>query len=362
MKVRIIGTAALTFLFAIGSFAQVTPAAGVTPPDDTPKVNVGATIFTDFTYQDSPKIADADKNNVNLSSFNVSRAYINITGNLNHLLSFRITPDVARETSATSSVSGSQIFRLKYAYGQLALDDWTTKGSWLRLGVHQTPYLDYTEGIYRYRFQGSLFTERVSQLSSSDAGFSARWVFPGNYGDVHAGFYNGENYNKAETNNQKAFEVRGTLRPLPLGGALKGFRLTGFIDSDRPVHSAKRDREIGQVSFEHPLINAAVEYLTAKNQALAASPDVKSKGWSAWATPRFGTSGWEMLLRRDSWKPDDTKSEKQTRNIIGVAYWIPNLARVTSSILFDYDSMKRSGITPAVPDATNYAVHVLINF
>lgn len=30
--------------------AQVTPAAGYTPPDDTPAFKIGATIFGDYTY------------------------------------------------------------------------------------------------------------------------------------------------------------------------------------------------------------------------------------------------------------------------------------------------------------------------
>src|SRR2546426_3543816 len=98
---------ALCTALATGAYAQVTPAAGYTPPDDTRKFNVGATIFADYTYQESPQIADVDKNSVKLSSFNVSRAYINITGQLNHLLFFRITPDIARETSTTSAISGS---------------------------------------------------------------------------------------------------------------------------------------------------------------------------------------------------------------------------------------------------------------
>ena len=44
--------AAMVAMFATAAAAQVTPAAGYTPPDDTPKVNVGATIFGDYTYKD----------------------------------------------------------------------------------------------------------------------------------------------------------------------------------------------------------------------------------------------------------------------------------------------------------------------
>ena len=354
---------ALCTALSTGAYAQVTPAAGYTPPDDTRKFNIGATIFADYTYQESPQITDVDKNSVKFSHFQVTRAYINVTGQLNHLFRFRITPDVSRETSTTSSLSGSQIFRLKYAYGQFNLDDWTTHGSWLRLGVQQTPYMDYTEGIYRYRFQGTIFPERTGFLSASDAGFSGHWNFPSNYGDVHAGFYNGENYNKAEVNNQKAFQVRGTLRPFPLGGIWKGLRLTGFIVDDHYAEADKRQRVIGEVTFEHSHINAGFDYLQTKDRVSKAAAQVDAKGWSVWATPKFG-KGWEALLRHDDLEPNkNVSSQKQKRNIAGIAYWIPNLAPgVTSAILLDYDSLSRTGLTPSVPRTTNYEIKTLINF
>ena len=102
--------------------AQVTPAAGYTPPDDTPSIRVGATIYTDFTYQPSPEVTDADGNVVNPSSFNVTRSYINITGNVSHIVAFRITPDVQRQSGLVSLGSGSSVsndslvFRIKYVW------------------------------------------------------------------------------------------------------------------------------------------------------------------------------------------------------------------------------------------------------
>src|SRR6476661_425196 len=114
-------------LVTVPLFAQVTPAAGYTPPDDTPSFKVGVTIFGDYTWIDSPTTKDSDGNTIHPSSFNVSRAYINGTG---------------------SSLAGSQDFRLKYAYAQFNLDDWMTRGSWVRFGVQQTPLVDYEEGIY----------------------------------------------------------------------------------------------------------------------------------------------------------------------------------------------------------------------
>ena len=40
---------------ATSADAQVTPAAGYVPPDDTPSIRVGVTIFADYTYQTDPK-------------------------------------------------------------------------------------------------------------------------------------------------------------------------------------------------------------------------------------------------------------------------------------------------------------------
>src|SRR5689334_7847337 len=111
----------LLFVSSVAS-AQITPAAGFTPPDDTPSIKVGVTLYADYTYTESPQSKDADGNTINPSAFNVSRSYINITGNINHNLAFRITPDVTRQSglislTAPNSISNdSLVFRIKYAF------------------------------------------------------------------------------------------------------------------------------------------------------------------------------------------------------------------------------------------------------
>ncbi|HUJ12307.1 MAG TPA: hypothetical protein VL284_00840 [Thermoanaerobaculia bacterium] len=358
---RILAAAALGAALATGAFAQVTPAAGYTPPNDNPSFKVGATIFADYTYQDSPETKDADGNTINPSSFNVSRAYINFLGTLNHLVSFRITPDITRESGSGSSLNGSYTFRLKYAFGQLNLDDWTTHGSWLRFGLQQTPWIDYAEGIYRYRFQGPTFVDREGLLASSDLGFSGHYNFAGNYGDIHAGVYNGEGYNHPEANNEKSFQVRATLRPLPLGGAMKGLRISGYADIDHYVESGKKQRYLGQVSYESPWVNAAVEYVDVKDRTSVTKTEIDGRGYSVWATPKFG-GGWEALLRHDDFKPNSDASLKRKRDIAGIAYWFPHMSGVQTALLADYDSTKQSGVTPAPPKTTLYGIKMLVNF
>lgn len=287
---------------------------------------VGATIFADYTQTSET------------SSFNVSRAYVNVTGSLNKRLSFRVTPDIYRETSG-----GSQQFRLKYAYAQLNLDEWLTKGSFVRAGMQQTPYLDHAEAVYRYRWQGTGFAEREGYLSSADTGVSMRYVFPNDRGDVHGGIYNGEGYGKAETNEEKAFQIRATVRPV------KPLRVTLFAVSDRYGENAPRERLIGQVTFEHKRGNAGVEVLSTKDRAL------EGRGWSVFATPKLG-KGWELLLRHDRNEPDD--AVVRTRNITGLAYWVPNVQKMTAAVMVDRDSLAVTG----KDDDTRYGVKMLLVF
>src|SRR5262245_48207735 len=308
--------------------AQITPAASYTPPDDTPSIALGVTLYADFTYQNTPEIRDADGNLINPSAFNVTRSYINVIGKLNHWVAFRITPDVVRQSGLITLVppsvitNDSLVFRIKYAYMQFNLDDWMTRGSWVRFGIHQTPLLDYTEGIYRYRFQGTTFTEREGFLTSSDAGVSFHYNFAKNFGDVHVGYYNGDGYSKPEANNQQAVQIRGTLRPFATATpVLRGLRLTGFYDGDNYIKSDEKTRADFQATFEHKYVNAGYDYLHTSDQPTAAVAVLKGNGYSFWFTPK-STVGVEGLFRYDHYTPNsDFDDRTRHRTIVGIAYW-----------------------------------------
>lgn len=359
--------------------AQVTPAAGYTPPDDTPKVNAAGTIFADYTYQADPKTKDSDGNTIHTSGFNLARAYLTLTGSVSHWVSFRVTGDVTRETlsgapaGTTLSTNNSLEYRLKYAYGQINFDDFLTRGSWIRFGLQQTPFIDYEEGIYRYRFQGQVFVEREgpggsgSFLVSSDNGASTRVVLPANYGEVHVGVYNGEGYQNPESNDQKAYQVRVTVRPMPDIAIAKGLRISGFYDGDHYVRHAKKDRFVANATFEHPYINAGIDYLDAKDQnASAAKPEVTARGWSAWATPRTPI-GVEALLRYDDLEPNTGVSGHKRRYIGGISYWFPvTKAGIAAALLADFEEVRYKdfpiGNALNKPTERRLALHTLFNF
>ena len=353
----------LVLMMNAGSAAAQDAPANPSAVPSYPSVKVSITLFTDYTINQKPKITDADGNTITFNAFQVTRSYINVTGNLSRRVAFRLTPDITRETGSGSSLSGSYTFRLKYAYVQWNLDEIVTAGSYARLGMQDTPWISFMDGIYRYRFQGPTFSDREGFLSSADVGASFRYAMPGNYGDVHAGIYNGETFARPELNDQKGFMVRGAVRPLPRHAVLRGLRVAGFYDKDAYVRNADRTRVIGAVTFEHPRVHAAFEHLTGRDQnASATRPPVEARGWSAWVTPRFGR-GWEALLRADSLEPDRAAPEqKKRRTIAGVAYWFPLQGNLQTAVLLALEDVRYTHVVPARENERRIAVHALINF
>lgn len=367
---------AVLIVGAVPAFAQVTPTPTVPPPDDTPSVRVGGLIYADFTETIAPTITDAGGAIVSPSAFNVGRAYINVTGQLNHLFAFRITPDVARETGSGSSLAGSQTERLKYAYAQMNLDDWLWRGTYVRGGMIQTPYVDFEETIYRYRFQGTVFAEREGFMVSSDSGAAIRTLTPGGYGEIVAGVYNGEGYTRADPNNQKAIEVRGTLRPFPAGNLSRGLRLTVFYTGDHAVRDAEKRRAIGLVTFEHRFVTMAASYLDAVDQVVPTAPQVRARGASFWMTPKLplgpppvappaGTvrASLEGLFRYDWIEPSRAQPGDKQRLIAGVSYWpAMRSASYSAAFLLDYERVNYANFTAARPNERRLAVHMMVAF
>jgi hypothetical protein len=359
-------TVALCLSLPHGALAQVTPTANPAAAADTPSVRVGATLFLDYTVQTAPKVTDIDGNSVTGNAFNIGRAYVNVTGQINHIVAFRVTPDIVRETASVSSLNGSLTYRLKYAYAQFNLDDWMQRGSWARFGMQQTPWIDFIDNVYRYRFQGPTMEDREGILSSSDVGATFHYNFAGNYGDVHGGFYNGDNYNRIEPNDQKGLMVRGTFRPLPTHPLLRGLRVSGFHDHDAYVEDAERLRTIAGLTYEHPWFNAAWNYLWTTDQARITNPKLDGHGYTTWVTPKTPKGyGFEGLLRYDHLVQEQSTSTidgERNRAIVGIAYWFQRQGSVSAAILLDYEAVNNLDYSPVRADERRWAVHTLINF
>jgi hypothetical protein len=362
MSRRLVGLALVAGLAgAVPCSAQVTPAASPAPAD-APSIKVGVLLYADYTVQPQPKIKDSDGNEVTLSAFQIGRSYINVTGNISRNIAFRLTPDIARETGVGSSLNGSYTFRLKYAYLQWNLNDHMTQGSFARFGMQPTPWVDFIDSVYRYRFQGPTLEDREGFLPSSDVGASFHYNLPREYGDFHAAVFNGETFARPEINDQKSIQLRGTIRPAPSHASLRGLRLTGFWDHDADVKNADRRRAIVGVTFENPHVHAGFNYLDLKDQTSATKAATEGRAWSAFVTPRTAR-GWEGLLRFDQLQPNKSvTTQKKKRVIAGAAYWFPSQGNVSTALLFDVDNTTFDGFSPTQPTQRKFALHALLSF
>jgi hypothetical protein len=310
-------------LISIGTARAQTPAPAATPAPEPeyPIVRVGVLSYVQYDAE----LENRDGYNV----FDLTRGYININGQLARNVRFRITPDVRRATSDTT-LSGSLILRIKYAF--VELDHLKTNGSWLRFGAHQTPWLDFEEGIDRYRVQGTMFSERENLIPGS-SDFGVGYFTPlGKYIDLQTGVYNGEGYAQTDISKHKSVQGRLTLRPLAGRGIANGFRLSGFYSGG--WYAADRPRRLGIVmaSFEQTHLVTTLQYVNALENPSAIMPrDIRRSGPSGFIEIRQGLQGWAALARVDDFDPDRSVPDNSQRRVIaGGAYWFvwPRNSRV----------------------------------
>lgn len=277
------------------------------------------------------------KNRDGFNAFDLTRAYININAQLSRNVRFRFTPDIRRITDPTGSLGTSLVLRVKYGFMQL--DNVGAARSWIRFGLHQTPWLDFEESINRYRVQGTVFSEREALIpGSADFGVSYFTPLPNGYGEIHSGVYNGEGFTQIEVNKYKSFQGRLTVRPLPNRGAANGLRISGFYNAGWYSKGRPRKLGIAMASYEHRNLVVTIEKLKATENPLTVTGlcgaipcrEFDRSGWSAFIEPRQGPTGWAGLARIDAYDPDRlVTNNSQRRTIVGGAYWLTwNTARV----------------------------------
>ena len=344
--------ATLLLLLATSSaFAQAPPpAAPAAPAPDYPIIRIGVVSYLQY-------LAELE-NRDGFNAFDVTRAYLNVNGQLSRNVRFRFTPDIRRVTDG--SLAGSLTLRLKYAFGQV---DNLTPGGALRFGLQPTPWIDFEQSINRYRVQGTVFSERDGLLPSS-ADFGASYQLPllSNAIDFHAGVFNGEGSSQTDPNKYKSVQARLTVRPLAGRGIWNGLRLSGFVNGG--WYAADRPRHVGilMASFEQTHVVATAQMLKAVERPLTTTPaDIDRDGSSYFLEVRQGLAGWAGLVRIDQFDPDDAVALNSQRRIIaGGAYWFQwprgvRIGLVATDEQVDY-------VAPARPDEHRFLFQSHIEF
>lgn len=283
--------------------------------EGAPKVSVGGLFYGQYDYESGTPAKD-------FNSFDITRAYINVKVKLPGNFQARITPDVVRESATEptqTTLFGSLVYRLKYAY--LEWDDMTTPKSWIKFGLHQTPWLDFEEGINRYRFQGKMVAEREGLIpGSADFGVGYLQTIPGDFGEVNASLVNGEGYASPEANKYKSGQARVTIRPIPMVDDAKGLRLSYFYDYGEYAQNQLKQLGIGMLSYENEYVVFTGQYL--KSRYKSGTTLLVAEGYSLFAEAR-SPWGWAAIARVDHIDPNaDKGGDTHTRQIYGLAYWL----------------------------------------
>jgi len=270
-------------------------------------------------------------------------------------LTFELTPTDWFEPRVTVDAhqddDGNFALRLKYLYAKFVapLETAVVTEPNLEFGLVHGPWLDFEEHVDNYRMQGTMFVERVGVLNSADAGVTAATLlgrklpgdyrkrvsgkYPGTWGSVAAGLYNGGGYHAAEANEGKVFESRVSLRPL--GPWLPNLQLSHFFiwgtgntppevcdDAGNCIPGAPDWRlNAFTGSFEHPYFVVTGQYALGRGNQKGSQIDeegeaIDLRGASGFAEVKLPWIRSSLVGRYDWWKWGDSANQ---RLIVGYA-------------------------------------------
>ncbi|MBE0425026.1 MAG: hypothetical protein IBX72_00040 [Nitrospirae bacterium] len=270
------------------------------------------------------------------NQFTIKRGYINIRKEFTPWFSARITPDINQMKDDENNFDGSFTVRLKYLYSQFNIPDFAFfTNPFIEVGMVHMPWLDYEEHVNFYRCQDTMFLERNSLFNSADLGATfvsllggemdkeyqekVNHYYPGRYGSMAAGIYNGGGYHASEKNKNKVLEGRLTIRPLP--DIIKGLQFSYFGITGKGNKDTNPDWRVnlGFVSYEHEYVTLTGQYYRGKGNQKG-TDEYNKDGYSFFAEIKPNKT-FSIIGRYDFFDPnDDVKNDENERYIAGVVY------------------------------------------
>lgn len=291
---------------------------------------------------------------VDHNKFAIKRGYFRVTKELTPWFDAHITLDTTQESVKDSKLSDSIQVRVKYAYGKFKLPDFAfmTK-PFIEAGVVHMPWLDFEEHINFYRCQDTMFVERNKAFNSADFGLTfvsllggemndeykknVNSNYPGRYGSMSLGIYNGGGYHASEKNENKAIEGRLTIRPLPdivPGLQLSYFGITGKGNKDT---DPDWNFNLGMLSYEHEYVSLTGQYYSGKGNQ-AGDDENDKDGYSVFAEIK-PLKQFTVFGRYDKFDPNtDADDDDNSRYIVGAAYHLDKLHK--NMLVLDFDTVK----------------------
>ena len=295
---------------------------------------VSGLVYAQYGYQLSDTAGHAN-------AFDVKRAYLTFQRSFEGNVSTRITADVYRDAN------GSLNYRLKYAYVA-----WSPSGGpiSLRFGQVHTPLLDWEEGLYGYRMQGTMPLERYGYVTSSDLGVNAQGAWKDHAVDAQLTLVNGEGYHGGVGDKHKDLGGRLSVRLMPtdVGGSRGGLRVTGLAQVGAYTGGGTRNRFMGMLSYKSSLLTLMAEAARTTDGGPAPAVNVNGSVYSVYGVLDVPRSKWGVLARIDRADPNAAvDNDGLTRIIGGVSYKLhPHLL-----LLADLDHVSYQGTPTPTQDA-----------
>jgi hypothetical protein len=319
-------------------------AAAQTPESGRPAVTVGSLVYAQYGY----RIGGAPAAQPAPNAFDITRAYIDVRATVPGGIGLRITSDVFRSRDTTSNDDGSLSLRLKYGYAA-----YTPGGSpiTLKLGLIHTPWLDWVEGMYGYRMQGTMAIERAGYFNSADIGVGVDGAWAGQAVNLQVGIYNGEGYHGGAGDGRKDLEGRVSVRLVRSddGGSRGGLRVTAYGHYGKPTSGGRRYRAIGMVSYHSRRFTLAAQGAIAGDSTTEESTSLlKGRIWSGFGVYRVPETPVAILARADLTDRNiDLTGDREVRVIGGVSYDLSTAVR----LLLDLDSVDYQDARPTLTTA-----------
>lgn len=279
----------------------------------------------------------------------IGRGYVTFKAKPVKWFKSRVTLDTHQDDE------GDFKLRLKYMYGEfvLPIETFLVTEPAIEFGLVHGPWFDFEEDINHYRAQGTMFIERNKVLNSADAGVTAKVLlgrklpreyqdtvsdaYPGTWGSVAFGVYNGGGYHAQEQNQNKVFASRVSLRPA--GPWLPNLQLSHFFiygkgNTDRePAY--KLNGFMG--SFEHEYFTLSGQYSFGEGNQKGDKVDAEGKalphkGWSLFGEIKLPWISWRVIGRYDNWEWD---GDRTRRMIAGLVFYFYKY----NFIMVDYDRL-----------------------
>ncbi len=290
---------------------------------------------------------EVDGDDFNL--FQIKRGYLNFQTDLNDKFSARITPDITQDKEGDGK--GDIELRLKYLYLKYKFNsNAILSRPVLVFGLNQRPWIDFEQHINPYRVQGRMFAERSRILNSADFGVTFTSLLgggmsetyqkkvndkePGRYGSIALGVYNGGGYHAIEENENKTFETRITLRPLP--DFLPGFQVSYTGAYGKGNISASPDFYFNNVFFsmQQEYFTATSQYMWGTGNSSGSYDELPYTGHSFFANAYIPNTKFELFGRYDRFNLGSEGDVSERSSFIGgVAYSIVG----KSKLLLDID-------------------------